>query len=159
MTELVEHIIVERHGFFAVRIFRLIKANQYIEQDRIAEIGMIPSKEAKHLTFKLLRDNFVKVREIRKTYNATATTNKIHFFFYVDMNEVCLSCNDKPCASNVIITKFSFSGGRNPAGSKLQSNYKFSDTSQLRKIQLPYGACKTGQSQSYLKYCASKRCY
>ncbi|CAG7726417.1 unnamed protein product [Allacma fusca] len=88
MFDLVEHIILQRHGFFAARIFRLIRDKIYIEQDRIAEVGMIPSKEAKHLTFVLMHDNFIKMKEVRKTYNATAASNKIAFFFHIDINDV-----------------------------------------------------------------------
>lgn len=87
----IDSIITERHGFFALRIFRLVREKEFVEQDRINELGMIPAKDAKHLTYKLVEDQFLRIKEIRKTYNATAPPGKISHVFFVDINQVIYS--------------------------------------------------------------------
>jgi len=92
MWTTVEEIIIERHGFHAARIFRLIKRHKYVEQDKLNELGMIPSKDCKCLTYKLVEDNFLILKEIRKTYTAAAANSntKSVYVFYIDIIHVSL---------------------------------------------------------------------
>ncbi|ODN06192.1 DNA-directed RNA polymerase III subunit RPC3 [Orchesella cincta] len=91
MWSTIERTVTDRHGYHAARIFRLIKENKFVEQERIQELGMIPAKEAKHLTYKLVNDRFVVVKEVRKSYSVGGIPGKIAFLFHVDLNQVVLA--------------------------------------------------------------------
>ncbi|XP_063227901.1 DNA-directed RNA polymerase III subunit RPC3 isoform X2 [Bacillus rossius redtenbacheri] len=82
----VENIVLERFGSKAARIFRLIRAKKYVEQEQIQQIAMIPAKEAKLLTYKLLEENFIQMKELRKSL--TAGPNKTFFLFYIKIDQV-----------------------------------------------------------------------
>ncbi|OXU26186.1 hypothetical protein TSAR_007003 [Trichomalopsis sarcophagae] len=82
-----ENVVMERFGSKAARIFRLIRSHKYIEQEKINQIAMIPAKEAKILTFKLLEENFLQIHELKKAGVSTAPT-KIFFLFHIDLNQV-----------------------------------------------------------------------
>lgn len=84
----VDRVIVEKHGYQALRIFRLIKSKDFVEQDDISEQGMIPSKDAKHLTYKLVEDRFIQIKEVRKSYAASAPPGKSAHVFCVEPNQV-----------------------------------------------------------------------
>lgn len=88
MWQTIERIVTDRHGYHAARIFRLIKENSFIEQERIQELGMIPAKEAKQLTYKLVNDRCVFIKEVRKTYSVGGVPGKIAYLFHVDLNQV-----------------------------------------------------------------------
>ncbi|XP_034239902.1 DNA-directed RNA polymerase III subunit RPC3 [Thrips palmi] len=84
----IENIIVERFGSKAARIFRLVKARKHIEQEKIQKIAMIPAREAKQLTYRLLHENFLQLQEIRKSMANNAGPNKMFFLFHIDLEEV-----------------------------------------------------------------------
>jgi len=88
MWTTIDQVIVQRHGFLALRIFRLIKQKGYLEQDSINELGMIPAKDAKHLTYKLVEDHFIFMKEIRKSYAPSAPPGKVAHVFHIDINQV-----------------------------------------------------------------------
>ena len=48
---------------------------------------MIPAKEAKHLTYTLLEENYIQIQEIKKAGVSTAPT-KIFFLFHIDLDQV-----------------------------------------------------------------------
>jgi DNA-directed RNA polymerase III subunit RPC3 len=48
---------------------------------------MIPSKEAKLLTYQLMENNFICLQELKKTINA-ATPSKALYLFYVNFDQV-----------------------------------------------------------------------
>ncbi|XP_021921270.1 DNA-directed RNA polymerase III subunit RPC3 isoform X2 [Zootermopsis nevadensis] len=83
----IENIVMERFGSKAARIFRLVKAKKFVEQEQIQQIAMIPAKEAKLLTYKLLEENFLQMQELRKSL-ASNVPNKTFFLFYIDLNQV-----------------------------------------------------------------------
>ncbi|KAG8328503.1 DNA-directed RNA polymerase III subunit RPC3 [Homalodisca vitripennis] len=66
---------------------RLVRAKKYMEQDQIQQLAMIPDKEAKHLTYKLLQENFLQMQELRKP-TVSSGPNKTYFLFHVDLNQV-----------------------------------------------------------------------
>ncbi|KAJ8676608.1 hypothetical protein QAD02_012395 [Eretmocerus hayati] len=82
-----ENIVMERFGSKAARIFRLVRSYKFIEQEKIQQIAMIPAKEAKHLTYNLLEENYLQIQELKKAGVATAPT-KIFFLFHIDLNQV-----------------------------------------------------------------------
>ncbi|KAJ8894948.1 hypothetical protein PR048_000255 [Dryococelus australis] len=51
--------------------FALIRAKKFVEQEQIQQIAMIPAKEAKLLTYKLLEENFIQLKELRKSLEHT----------------------------------------------------------------------------------------
>ncbi|KOC66231.1 DNA-directed RNA polymerase III subunit RPC3 [Habropoda laboriosa] len=82
-----ENIVMERFGSKAARIFRLVRDRKYIEQERIQQLAMIPAKEAKHLTYTLLQENYLQMQEIKKT-GVSAAPMKTFFLFHIDLNMV-----------------------------------------------------------------------
>lgn len=58
-----------------------------MEQDQIQQLAMIPDKEAKYLTYKLLQENFLQMQELRKPTMGSGL-NKSFFLFHVDLNQV-----------------------------------------------------------------------
>ncbi|XP_015598717.1 DNA-directed RNA polymerase III subunit RPC3 isoform X2 [Cephus cinctus] len=83
----VENIVMERFGSKAARIFRLVRSRKYVEQEQIQQLAMIPAKEAKHLTYTLLQENYLQMQELKKA-GASAAPTKTFFLFYIDLNQV-----------------------------------------------------------------------
>jgi DNA-directed RNA polymerase III subunit RPC3 len=67
--------------------FRLVRAKKFVEQEQIQQVAMIPAKEAKLLTYRLLEENFLQMQELRKSL-ASNVPNKTFFLFYIDLNQV-----------------------------------------------------------------------
>ncbi|XP_050576901.1 DNA-directed RNA polymerase III subunit RPC3 isoform X2 [Bombus affinis] len=82
-----ENIVTERFGSKAARIFRLVRNRKYIEQEQIQQLAMIPAKEAKHLTYTLLQENYLQIQEIKKS-GVSAGPIKTFFLFHIDLNLV-----------------------------------------------------------------------
>ncbi|KAK9294358.1 hypothetical protein QLX08_011001 [Tetragonisca angustula] len=82
-----ENIVTERFGSKAARIFRLVRDKKYIEQEQIQQLAMIPAKEAKHLTYTLLQENYLQIQEIKKS-GVSAAPIKTFFLFHIDLNLV-----------------------------------------------------------------------
>lgn len=68
-------------------MFSLVRIKKYIEQEQIQQLAMIPAKEAKHLTYTLLQENYLQIQELKKTGISTAPT-KTFFLFHIDLNQV-----------------------------------------------------------------------
>ncbi|XP_017892612.2 DNA-directed RNA polymerase III subunit RPC3 [Ceratina calcarata] len=82
-----DNIVMERFGSKAARIFRLVRDRKYIEQEQIQQLAMIPAKEAKHLTYTLLQENYLQMQEIKKA-GVSAAPIKTFFLFHIDLNLV-----------------------------------------------------------------------
>ncbi|XP_037082168.1 DNA-directed RNA polymerase III subunit RPC3-like [Pollicipes pollicipes] len=82
-----ENVVQERFGSRAGRIFRLIRAKRYVEQDKIHEWAMIPPKEAKLLTYQLHRATFVNVCDLRKP-GQQVTPGRVVILFHLDANHL-----------------------------------------------------------------------
>ena len=52
----------ERFGSKSLRIFRLILLKTMLEQKQVADVAMIPGKEAKELLYTLLAEGFVSLQ-------------------------------------------------------------------------------------------------
>ncbi|GFG33248.1 hypothetical protein Cfor_04556 [Coptotermes formosanus] len=83
----IENIVMERFGSKAARIFRLVRAKGFVDQEQIQQVAMIPAKEAKLLTYRLLEENFLQMQELRKSL-ASNVPNKTFFLFHIDLNQV-----------------------------------------------------------------------
>ncbi|PNF18354.1 DNA-directed RNA polymerase III subunit RPC3 [Cryptotermes secundus] len=83
----IENIVMERFGSKGARIFRLVRAKKFVEQEQIQQVAMIPAKEAKLLTYRLLEENFLHIQELRKSL-ANNVPNKTFFLFHIDLNQV-----------------------------------------------------------------------
>ena len=90
LTELaaasIENIVLERYGSKALRIFRVIRQKLQCEESTLQNFVMIPAKETKLLTYKLLEANFIKIQELRKSM--ASNMGKTFFLFYVDLPQV-----------------------------------------------------------------------
>nr|CAG4640811.1 EOG090X04YD [Eulimnadia texana] len=83
----VDSLVLERFGSKALRLFRLTRTKGYVEQDQMQQLSMVPSKEAKLFTYRLVEQNFLQLRELRKVSNTAAPT-KTFFVFHVDTYQV-----------------------------------------------------------------------
>lgn len=68
---------------------RLVRAKKFVEQEQIQQVAMIPAKEAKLLTYRLLEESFLHMQELRKSL-ANNVPNKTFFLFHIDLNQVNL---------------------------------------------------------------------
>ncbi|XP_059046751.1 DNA-directed RNA polymerase III subunit RPC3 [Achroia grisella] len=83
----VEHCVTERLGSNAARIFRLIYSKKYIEEDDIQKHAMLPNKECKELTYKLLEEHFISVQPMRKAASAGGLAKAI-YLYHINLHEV-----------------------------------------------------------------------
>ncbi|CAH0719198.1 unnamed protein product, partial [Brenthis ino] len=75
-----ERAVTERLGGNAARIFRLIRAKKYIEEEDIQKNAMLPNKECKELTYKLLEEHFISVQPMRKAASAGGSAKAIYLY-------------------------------------------------------------------------------
>ncbi|XP_031621411.1 DNA-directed RNA polymerase III subunit RPC3 [Contarinia nasturtii] len=83
----IEKICEERFSSKAARIFRIIRYQKYCDQDDIQKEAMIPSKEAKYITYKLVEENFIQIKTIRKS-GAGGNTAKSFCLFHVNQQQI-----------------------------------------------------------------------
>lgn len=84
----IEHVITEKFGSKAARIFRVVKLKKYIEQEDIQKEAMIPSKEAKLLIYKLMEENFLHIHTVRKTGGGGSRPTKSFYLFHVRLQQI-----------------------------------------------------------------------
>ncbi|OWR43464.1 DNA-directed RNA polymerase III subunit RPC3-like [Danaus plexippus] len=82
-----DHTVTERLGGKAARIFRLIRSKKYLEEDDIQKNAMLPNKECKELTYKLLEEHFISVQPMRKTASAGGMAKAI-YLYHVKLHDV-----------------------------------------------------------------------
>lgn len=83
-----EMVVLEKFDTKAARIFRLVRAKKFIEPEQIQQLAMIPSKEAKRLSYQLLEENFLQLQELRKTSAASSGPAKSFILFHIDFDQV-----------------------------------------------------------------------
>ena len=84
----IENVITQKFGSKAMRIFRVVRSRKYIEQEDIQREAMIPGKEAKLFTYKLLEENFLQIQTIKKTGGGGMGPAKAFYLFRVNQNSV-----------------------------------------------------------------------
>lgn len=84
----IESIVEERFGKKAARIFRIVRQLKYCDQDDIQKEAMIPSKEAKLFTYKLVEENYFQIKTIRKSGAGGGGVAKSFCLFYVDQTQI-----------------------------------------------------------------------
>jgi len=60
-------IVRERFGPKSHRIFSIVMAKKMIEQKQVAELALIPYKDAKELLYTLYTENFLEIQELHRT--------------------------------------------------------------------------------------------
>ncbi|KAL6256959.1 hypothetical protein P5V15_011894 [Pogonomyrmex californicus] len=85
--ETLEHIVTNRFGSKAGRIFRLVRNEKDVNLEQIQNLAMIPAKEAKSLTYNLTQENYIQTQEIKKSGSASAPT-KSPFRFCIDLTKI-----------------------------------------------------------------------
>ncbi|XP_063704620.1 DNA-directed RNA polymerase III subunit RPC3 [Culicoides brevitarsis] len=84
----IEHVITEKFGSKAARIFRVVKLKKYIEQEDIQKEAMIPAKEAKLLIYKLMEENFLHIHTVRKAGGGGNGPAKSFYLFHVKLHQI-----------------------------------------------------------------------
>lgn len=87
---IIENVITQKFGSKATRIFRVVRAKKYIEQEDIQREAMIPAKEAKLFTYRLLEENFLQIQTIKKPGGGGMGPAKAFYLFRVNQYHVSL---------------------------------------------------------------------
>nr|CAG4646999.1 EOG090X04YD [Megafenestra aurita]SVE92351.1 EOG090X04YD [Megafenestra aurita] len=82
-----DSMVLEKFGSKALRLFRLTHMQQFIEQDQMQSLSMIPAKESKMFTYKLLEHNFLQLKELKKGTSNLAPVKSFNLF-HVDLPQV-----------------------------------------------------------------------
>lgn len=86
----IENVITQKFGSKATRIFRVVRAKKFIEQEDIQREAMIPGKETKQFTYKLLEENFLQIQTIKKTGGGGMGPAKAFYLFRINQNHVSM---------------------------------------------------------------------
>lgn len=65
----------------------MTRTKNHAEQDPMQENSLIPAKEAKLVTYKLLEHNFLQIKELKKGTSSVGPV-KAFILFHVDLREV-----------------------------------------------------------------------
>lgn len=84
----IENIIMEKFGKKAARIFKIVRLQKYCDQDDIQREAMIPAKEAKLFTYKLLEESFLQLKTIRKSGAGGNGMAKSFCLFYINQTQI-----------------------------------------------------------------------
>ncbi|XP_024881319.1 DNA-directed RNA polymerase III subunit RPC3 [Temnothorax curvispinosus] len=82
-----EHIVTERFGSKAARIFRLVRIEIDVNLEQIQNLAMIPAKEAKFLTYTLSRENYIQTEEMKKSGTSSGPA-KAPYRFCIDLTKI-----------------------------------------------------------------------
>lgn len=77
-----DDVVRERFGSRALRVYRVVRAKQYVEQDRLQQWAMIPANEAKMLTYHLHGASLLQTYDIRRQGQHTGG-NRLSFLLTV----------------------------------------------------------------------------
>ncbi|KAG5670710.1 hypothetical protein PVAND_000956 [Polypedilum vanderplanki] len=83
---IIDNIITQKFGSKAARIFRVVRTKKFIEQDEIQQEAMIPPKEARLFTYKLLEENLLLIKSIKKS--GGMGPSKPIYLFYVNQHQI-----------------------------------------------------------------------
>lgn len=104
----IENIIIEKFGRKAARIFKIVRLQKFCDQDDIQKEAMIPAKEAKLFTYKLLEESFLQIKTIRKTGTGGTGMAKSFCLFHVNQSQIVSMLLENCYKSSFnIITRFS----------------------------------------------------
>jgi DNA-directed RNA polymerase III subunit RPC3 len=84
---IIENVITQKYGSKAARIFRVVRCKKFIEQDDIQREAMIPAKEARQYTYKLMEENFLQTRTIKKSVSGSGPI-KPFYLFHVNQQQI-----------------------------------------------------------------------
>lgn len=87
---IIENVITQKFGSKATRIFRVVRLKKFIEQEDIQKEAMIPAKEAKFLTYRLLEENYLQLQTIKKA-GSGGVAHKAFYLFKVNQYHVILN--------------------------------------------------------------------
>lgn len=85
---IIENVITQKFGSKATRIFRVVRSKKFIEQEDIQREAMIPGKEAKLFTYKLLEENYLQIQTIKKAGGGGMGPAKAFYLFRVNQYHV-----------------------------------------------------------------------
>ncbi|GBP64017.1 DNA-directed RNA polymerase III subunit RPC3 [Eumeta japonica] len=80
LEHLLDATVMERLGHHAARIFRLIRSKKYIEEEEIQKHAMLPNKQCKELTYRLLEDHFISVQPMRKAASSGSMAKAVYLY-------------------------------------------------------------------------------
>ncbi|RDD45187.1 DNA-directed RNA polymerase III subunit RPC3 [Trichoplax sp. H2] len=98
-----ECLVQQRFGSNFGRIFRIIVHKKSLEQKKICDMAMLPSKDAKAILYTLMVEKFIRMQEIPRSLDCVAS--KTFHLFSLDILDTCtvvLSRSYKAIANSII---------------------------------------------------------
>eukprot|EP00898_Chlorokybus_atmophyticus_P007903 jgi/Chlat1/8113/Chrsp75S07579 len=83
----VEAVVRGRFGTPACRIYRLLVRRRLLEQKQIAEMSMLPVKDARELLYRLLRERYLSLQEVART--ADHAPARTFYLWRADASAAC----------------------------------------------------------------------
>uniref|UniRef100_A0A915KVD4 DNA-directed RNA polymerase III subunit RPC3 n=1 Tax=Romanomermis culicivorax TaxID=13658 RepID=A0A915KVD4_ROMCU len=88
----VENLVREKFGSKALRIFRLLLMKGYLEQNQLESFAMLPNKEAKDITYRLISEGFISLKEVPKT--SDFAPSRTFYLCYVNLPQIVRKLTD-----------------------------------------------------------------
>lgn len=111
----------------ATLYFRVVRQKNYVEQEEIQREAMIPSKEAKLFTYKLLEEHYLQAKPIRKPGGGGTGMAKCFFLFHVNQQQVIETLQKVPTLK-IDIKQPCNTDRVNAVGNMLQVTIQLDDT-------------------------------
>ncbi|XP_044749477.1 DNA-directed RNA polymerase III subunit RPC3 [Coccinella septempunctata] len=85
--EVVEQVILQKFDSKATRIFRLVKEKEFIDPEQLQQLVMIPSKDAKKISYELVQEKFLKIKDFKKPTSNSGPV-KSPTLFYIELESI-----------------------------------------------------------------------
>lgn len=97
-----------------------MRQRKFVEQEEIQREAMIPAKEAKLFTYKLLDENYLQTKPIRKPGGGGTGMAKSFYLFYVNQQQVWVYLCTHTFKTFLSYSIFNFADCINAIGNMLQ---------------------------------------
>eukprot|EP00850_Spirogloea_muscicola_P001310 SM000005S17107 [mRNA] locus=s5:252079:256648:+ [translate_table: standard] len=84
--QFIRAVVSQRYGLHSCRILGLLLSKKQLEHKQIAEMAMIPIKNARELLYKMLQEEFVQLQEIAKT--SDHAPSRTFYLWHVNIGRV-----------------------------------------------------------------------
>jgi hypothetical protein len=74
---------------FFLCFLRVVRRHQFIDIDEVQNHAMLPAKEAKQISYRLVGENFLQLKELKLgTSAADVGKTSMNYYFYINLNQV-----------------------------------------------------------------------
>jgi DNA-directed RNA polymerase III subunit RPC3 len=83
----IENVVTQKYGSKAARILRVVRTKKMITQNDIQRESMIPAKSVRLNTYKLMDENFLQTRTLRKSMTPMGPIRS-YYYFQVNQQQI-----------------------------------------------------------------------